>query len=113
MARYSAVQKDRRILDRAATLANNGVVAASAHDWPEATRQLKEALAECGECAVKAELHKKLGLIDCQAGDLDDGENELLAANKLKPTDLEIQHALELIARARKQSSGSVAGKAH
>ena len=49
MARYTAVQKDRRILDRAATLANNGVVAASAHDWPEATRQLKDALAECGD----------------------------------------------------------------
>jgi len=112
MARYTAVQKDRRILDRAATLANNGVVAASAHDWPEATRQLKDALAECGDCAMKADLHKKLGLVDCQAGDLDDGEKELLAANKLKPTDPEIQRALDLIARARKQSSGSVAGKA-
>jgi tetratricopeptide (TPR) repeat protein len=113
MTRYTAVQKDRRILDRAATLANNGVVAASAHDWPEATRQLKEALAECGDCAVKADLHKKLGLIDCQAGDLDDGEKELLAANKLKPIDPEIQRALDLIALARKQSSASAAGKAH
>ena len=87
-------------------------MAASAHDWPEATRQMKEAIAECGDCAVKADLHKKLGLIDCQAGDLDNGEKELLAANALKPTDPEIQRALELIARARKQSSASAAGKA-
>ena len=112
MARYEQIQKQRRILDRAGTLANNGVVAASAHDWPEAIRQMKEAIAECGDCAVKADLHKKLGLIDCQAGDLDNGEKELLAANALKPTDPEIQRALELIARARKQSSASAAGKA-
>ena len=113
MARYEQIQKERRILDRAGTLANNGVVAASAHDWPEAIRQMKEAIAECGDCAVKADLHKKLGLIDCQAGDLDDGEKELLAANALKPNDLDIQNALALIARARKQSSASAAGKAH
>ena len=112
MARYTVVQKDRRILDRASTLANNGVVAASAHDWPEAAQQMKQALAECGDCAVKADLHKKLGLIDCQAGDLDDGEKELLVANKLSPTDPEIQRALDLIARARKQPSGYGAGRA-
>jgi tetratricopeptide (TPR) repeat protein len=112
MARYTAVQKQRRILDRAGTLANNGVVAASAHDWPEAARQLKEALAECGDCAMKADLHKKLGLIDCQAGDLDNGEKELLAANALKPSDPEVHRALELIARARKQSTASATGKA-
>jgi tetratricopeptide (TPR) repeat protein len=112
MARYGAIQKQRRILDRASTLANNGVVAAAAHNWPEATRQLKEALVECGDCAARADLHKKLGMIDCQAGDLDNGEKELLAANKLKPTDPEIQRALELIARARKQSSASGSGKA-
>jgi tetratricopeptide (TPR) repeat protein len=112
MTRYTDIQKQRRILDRAGTLANNAVVAASAHDWPEATRQMKEAIAECGDCAVKADLHKKLGLIDCQAGDLDNGQKELTAANTLKPSDPEVHRALELIARARKQSSASAARKA-
>lgn len=112
MARYVEIQKQRRILDSAGTLANNGVVAASAHDWPEATRQLKAALAECGDCAVKADLHKKLGLIDCQAGDLNDGERELLTAKALKPTDTEIQRALQLIADARNHSA-SATGKAY
>ena len=87
-------------------------MAASAHDWPEAIRQLKEAIAECGDCAAKADLHKKLGLIDCQTGDLDNGEKELLAAKALKPADPEIQRALQLIAQARKQHSGSAPGKA-
>jgi tetratricopeptide (TPR) repeat protein len=113
MARYVEIQKQRRILDNAGTLANDGVVAASAHDWSEATRQLKAAIAECGNCAVKADLHKKLGLIDCQAGDLNNGEKELLAAKTSKPSDPEIQRALELITQARNQHSASAAGKVY
>jgi tetratricopeptide (TPR) repeat protein len=113
MARYVEIQKQRRILDSAGTLANNGVVAASAHDWAEATRQLKAAIAGCGDCALKGDLFKKLGLIHCQAGDLNDGEKELLAAKALKPTDPEIQSALQLIAEARNQHSSSAAVKAY
>ena len=112
MARYTAVQKERRILDRAGTLANNGAVAASAHDWPEAIRQLREAVTECGDCAVKADLHKKLGLIYCQSGDLENGEKELMTADTIKGTDPEIGQALQLIVQARNQRSGSETGKA-
>jgi tetratricopeptide (TPR) repeat protein len=113
MVRYNAVQKERRILDRADTLANNGVEAASAHDWPEAIRQLKEAIGACGDCAAKGDLHRKLGIIDCQAGNLDDGEKELLAAKALKPDDPVTQAALELVARARSQHSTSIVRIAH
>lgn len=105
MTRYHAVQKERLILDRADTLANNGVEAASAHDWPEAIRQLKEAIGACGDCAARGDLHRKLGIIECQAGNLDDGEKELLAAKALKPDDPVTQAALELVARARSQHS--------
>jgi len=112
MARYLAVQKERRILDRADTLANNGIQAASAHDWPEAIRQFNEAISACGECAGKAELYRKLGIIYCQAGDLDKGEKELLAAKALNPADPVTQAALELIGRARNQHSASAAGTA-
>jgi tetratricopeptide (TPR) repeat protein len=111
MARYAETQKQRQILDNVGTLANNGVVAASAHDWSEAIRQLKDAIAECGDCDVKADLHKKLGLIDCQAGDLDNGEKELLTASGLKPADSEIDRALQLIAQARSEHSGPTASR--
>ena len=111
MARYTAVQNERRILDRTDSLANNGIEAESAHDWPEAIRQLKEAIATCGDCAAKADLHRKLGIIDCQAGDLVNGEKELLAAKALKPDDPVTQAALELVARARSQYSESATGK--
>jgi tetratricopeptide (TPR) repeat protein len=113
MARYVEIQKQKHILDNAGTLANNGVVAASAHDWSEATRQMKAAIAECGDCAVKAGLHKKLGLIDCQAGDLNNGQKELLTAKALKPTDPEIQSALQLIAEAKNQHPAPSAQKAY
>jgi tetratricopeptide (TPR) repeat protein len=113
MARYVAIQKERRILDRADSLANNGIEAESAHDWPEAIRQLKEAITACGSCAAQADLHRKLGIIECQAGDLVNGEKELQAAKALKPDDPVTQAALELVARARSQRSASVAGKAN
>ncbi|HEV2322805.1 MAG TPA: tetratricopeptide repeat protein [Terracidiphilus sp.] len=109
MARYVAVQKERRILDTADTLANNGIEAASAHDWPGAIDLLQQAIAACGDCAAIADLRRKLGIIDCQAGDLGGGEKELLAAKALKPDDPVTQAALELIARARSQQSTSVA----
>ena len=109
MARYIAVQKERRILDKADTLANNGIEAASAHDWPGAIQQLKEAIAACGECAAKADLYRKLGIIDCQAGDLDNGEKDLLAAKGLKPDDPVTLAALELISQARGQRPTSAA----
>ncbi len=112
MARYTAVQKQQRVLDRADSLANNGIQAEAAHDWPEAIRQLKEAISTCGDCSAKADLHRKLGIIDCQSGDLDGGERELLAAKALKPDDPITQAALELAARARSQNSESAAGKA-
>lgn len=111
MERYTAVQKEHRIMDRADTLANNGVEAASVHDWPEAIRQLNEAIAACGDCASIADLHRKLGIIECQAGDLDKGAKELLVAKGLKPTDPVTQAALELVARARSQHPASAAGK--
>jgi tetratricopeptide (TPR) repeat protein len=112
MDRYTAVQKEHRIMDRADTLANNGVEAASVHDWPEAIRQLNEAIAACGDCAAIADLHRKLGIIECQAGELDKGEKELLVAKALKPTDPITQAALELVARARSQHPTSATGKA-
>ncbi len=111
MARYNSVQQERRILDRADSLANNGIEAESAHDWPEAIRLLQEAIAACGDCRAKADLHRKLGIIDCQSGDLDNGEKELLAAKALNPDDPVTQAALALIARARSQNSESATGK--
>jgi tetratricopeptide (TPR) repeat protein len=109
MARYLAVQKERRILDKADALANSGIEAASAHDWPAAIQQMKDAIAACGECVAKADLFRKLGIVECQAGDLENGEKELLAAKALKPDDPITQAALELTVQARSRQRISAA----
>lgn len=111
MTRYIAVQKEQRTLDRADTLSNSGIAAAAAHDWPQAIRQLKEAIAVCGDCSAKPDLYRKLGIIDCQAGNLEHGKRELLTAKALKPGDPVTEAALELIAQAQGQHSASVTSK--
>jgi tetratricopeptide (TPR) repeat protein len=100
-----APHKERRIIDRAETLANDAVASMQAQDWPEAIPHLKQAIAACGECSVRAERHKKLGLMHCHAGHLDSGEKELRLAQAAKPDDPEVERALALIAQARKPAT--------
>jgi len=109
-ARYSEVQRKRRIVDQAGTLGNDALEAGAAHDWPEAIRQFHKALEVCGDCAIKADLHKKLGLINCQMGDIESGEKELRLAQALKPADPDIEPALRRIAAARAQRAASHPG---
>jgi hypothetical protein len=101
LARFNEVQKDGRIVYQAGTLGNNALAAGAAHDWPEAIRQFQQAIEACGDCAIKADLHKKLGLTDCQTGDIDNGEKELRLAHALKPGDPDIERVLGQIAVAR------------
>jgi Flp pilus assembly protein TadD len=61
----------------------------------------------CGDCAIKADLHKKLGLTECQMGDLGKGEKELRLAQTLKPSDPDIERALKRIAAARGRQAES------
>ena len=113
MARYGDVQKKRRIVDQAGTLANDALAASLAHDWPEAVRQLKQAIQVCGDCVMKADLHKSLGLVECQTGDIDNGEKDLRLARASKPADPDIERALTLVATARAQRAASPLEKAH
>ena len=62
---------------------------------------MKDAISACGECAAKADLFRKLGIIECQAGDLDNGEKDLRAAKALKPDDPITEAALQLTVQAR------------
>ena len=112
LGRYAEVQKQRRIVDQAGTLANDAVAAIAAHERPEAIRHLQQAIEVCGECVMKADLHKNLGLIHCQMGDIDSGEKELRLAQESKPADPDIERALTLVAQARAQRAASVAEKA-
>jgi tetratricopeptide (TPR) repeat protein len=110
LARYSEVLKQRHIVDEAGTLGNEALAAGAAHDWLEAIRQFKEAIETCGACAIKADLHKKLGLTDCQMGDVDNGEKELRLALALKPGDPDIERVLGQIAADRTKRAAARSG---
>lgn len=98
--RFEDLQREKHIMDRAQTLGNFALASAAARDWPRAISQLKEGLQLCGHCSALALLHKDLGLIYCRSGDLRNGKEELLQAQKLTPDDPDIQKALHIIATA-------------
>ena len=94
---FKALQAAQHITDRANTLGNFALASAAAPDWPKAIDQLKEAISACGQCDSLAPLHKDLGLIYCRSGDYKNGRIELLAAQKLAPTDEDVKKALNLL----------------
>ena len=53
--------------------------------------------AVCGECHVRTQLHKNLGLIMAQSGDDAGAVDELAIAHDLSPDDRDIEYALELL----------------
>jgi hypothetical protein len=85
-------------MDRAHLLGNFALASASAHDWPQAVSQMKDALTACGDCSDLPQLHKDLGLIYCRSGDFRDGREELLIAQKLSPDDEDIRKSLQILA---------------
>jgi tetratricopeptide (TPR) repeat protein len=101
-ARFEKLQSDQHIMDRAQSLGNFALASADAHDWQQAIAQLKEAIAVCGECSARPQLHKDLGLIYCHSGSLSDGRAELLEARKLAPGDQDVEKALRLLDAAQK-----------
>jgi tetratricopeptide (TPR) repeat protein len=115
MARYSELQKKRLVVDQASTLGNDALAAGKTHDWPEAIRQFQKAIEVCGDCTIKADLHKKLGITECQMGDIENGEKELRLAQTLKPADPDIERALGRIAavRAKRATSRPDSEKPH
>jgi tetratricopeptide (TPR) repeat protein len=100
-ARFVDLQKKRHITERADTLGNFALAAASARDWTQAIAQLREALQVCGDCQSKGDLHKNLGLIYCRSGDLANGEQELKIAQGIKPDDRDVKRSLELVAELK------------
>jgi Tfp pilus assembly protein PilF len=89
---------------RARALSNFALGAAKDEDWPKAMNQLREAIEVCGECPVRALLHKNLGLITAQSGDNAGAVAELAIAHKLDPDDRDIEYALELLRKRTPQS---------
>src|SRR5262249_5017623 len=101
-ARFVELQKKRQITDRADTLGNFALAAASARDWNQAVAQLEEAVRVCDNVPSKGDLHQNLGLIYCRSGNLEKGEGELRIAESLKPNDPDVSKSLKILAELKR-----------
>jgi tetratricopeptide (TPR) repeat protein len=98
-ARFAALQEQNQAKSQAETLTNFGLASAKRGDYAQAIGQLRDALRECGECVSKADLHKDLGIIECQSGDVETGQQDLLKAKALKPQDPDTLKALAVVSQ--------------
>jgi tetratricopeptide (TPR) repeat protein len=104
-ARFEALQEQNGITERARTLSNFALAAAQSGKWDQAIGQLREAIQVCGVCSSLGTLHKNLGLTECEAGRLEDGEKELRLALKEAPGDPEILKPLQVLENLRANSA--------
>jgi tetratricopeptide (TPR) repeat protein len=102
---FEALQRSQQITDRVSELGNFALEAANAQNWPQAMEQMNEAIQLCGTCSQSAHLHKNLGLFYGRTGSVGEAEKELHTALALVPDDAEVQNALAMIERIRKEQS--------
>lgn len=100
---FADLQSRKHVMDRAQTLGNFALASADAHDLPQAISQLQEGIKLCNDCSALPLLHKDLGLIYCRSGDLENGRRELLIAQKLTPSDPDIEKALKILDTMQKR----------
>jgi tetratricopeptide (TPR) repeat protein len=96
-ARLEGLKATRSQTEQAETLSNFAIAAAKESKWDDAIAQLRQAIQICGGCSSLPQLHKNLGLIQCQAGRFDDCGAELRIALEKMPGDAEILKALEIL----------------
>lgn len=98
-ARLRATRQAEMTATRARLLNNAALQAAHRQDWPQAVTQLREALAACGDCTDRGTLHRNLGLVLAQAGQIGQARGELEHALRLDANDRDAALALEILAK--------------
>lgn len=111
LEQYRRLEASQHLSNQVLRLRTFAMEAASAHNWPQAVSQLKEALQLCGQCEQRAELHRNLGLIYCREGDMEGGARELRTALKLNPEDPDALKAIELLETAQNENPSAVRRK--
>ena len=100
--RFAALKAEEQDTDRAGTLWNFALAEARRERWAEAFDLFQQALAACGQCPARGQIHKNFGLTYGHAGKLEEAERELLQALKLLPDDPEVQQALRIVRQSRR-----------
>lgn len=98
--RFAALKAEEQDTDRAGTLWNFALAEAQKGRWAEAFDLFQQALAACGQCPARGQIHKNFGLTYGHAGELEAAERELRQALELLPDDREVQQALRTVREA-------------
>jgi tetratricopeptide (TPR) repeat protein len=103
LKKFKDVHDERLTVDRVTEMGNEAYGAMENQDWAKAIAKLHDAIIACGECALQADLHQRLGLADCHNGDLDAGERELRLSLSINPNNRQTVEALQWVAEHRSQ----------
>jgi tetratricopeptide (TPR) repeat protein len=97
VARLHELEQKQELKDRVQQENNLALQSAQEHNWPQAVSQLKEAIGLCDQCLQLSVLHRNLGLIYAQFGEVENGKQELSLALKLNPKDDDAVKALQIL----------------
>ena len=97
LQRFLALKQRDDQLEHVKSLGNQAYVAMNKGQWSEAISCLSEAINQCGDCEVLADLHKDLGLALCHSGSIAEGKKELQIALHLNPSDRDTLQALNAV----------------
>ena len=104
LEKFNQLREEKERTDQAMNLGNRGWEAMQRESWADAITAFRQAIDACGQCALRAGLHQRVGLAECHAGNLDAGESELRLALSLDPADRTAVEALQWIANQRAKS---------
>ena len=103
LRRFSELKAERQNTDRAGTLWNFAIAEAEQARWKEAFVLFRQALAECGACPARGQIHKNFGLVYGHSGDYQSAELQLQKAAELMPDDTEVREALAIVRSGRER----------
>ena len=95
LARFAALKQNEQRTALVDGLQIAGWTAARSGNWPKAIAKLQEALSTCGDCRDRAALHRMLGLVYADSGDVTTARRELASALQLNATDATARAAME------------------
>ena len=95
--RFAALKEEEQDTDRAGALWNFALAEAKKERWSKAFDLFRQALDVCRDCPARGQILKNFGLIYGHSGDFRSAERELVQAQRLLPSDQEIQEALRVV----------------
>ena len=103
LRRFAGLKAERQNTARTGTLWNLALAEAEQQRWEEAFVLFRQALAECGACPARGQIHKNFGLVYRHSGDCQSAELQMQKAAELMPDNTEVREALAIVRSVRER----------